>query len=65
MSQDPNRGDEPNSRVAALAGLAVVAVLVLIGYYLVTTLRHQGQVEDCLMSGRTNCAPIEAPSTGR
>jgi hypothetical protein len=63
---DPgDNGHEPDSRRPALIGLAVVLVLVVIAYFLVNALRQNSQMEDCLMSGRRNCAPIEAPSSGR
>lgn len=65
MAEDPNDHDEPESRVPALIGFAVVVALVVVAYWVVTALRQNGKLEDCLMSGRTNCAPIEAPSTGR
>ena len=63
---DPgDNGHEPDSRRPALIGLAVVLVLVVIAHFLVNALRQNSQMEDCLMSGRRNCAPIEAPSSGR
>jgi hypothetical protein len=61
----PEDDNEHDSRRPAVIGLIVVAVLVVVAYFLVTALRRNSQMEDCLMSGRTNCAPIEAPSGGR
>ena len=58
-----NRDDDgAGSRRAALAGLVVTLLIVVAGYYLINALRNQGKVEDCLMSGRTNCAPIDIPT---
>lgn len=52
--------DEQDGRVtSSLAGLAFVLVLVIVGLFLVRVLKKQSDLEDCLMSGRTNCAPIE------
>jgi hypothetical protein len=52
--------DEQEGRVtSSLAGLAFVLVLVIVGLFLVRVLKKQSDLEDCLMSGRTNCAPIE------
>ena len=63
---DPHDNDhEPDSRRPALIGLALVLLLVVGAYFLVTALRKNGELEDCLMSGRRNCAPIEAPPSGR
>ena len=63
MSGPDDHDSEPQSRRAAVAGLIVVLVLVVVGYVLVTALRKNSELEDCLMSGRRNCAPIETPST--
>jgi len=63
MAHDPNDHDDGDgSRRGALIGLVITAMLVIAGYYLMTVLRHQGQTEDCLMSGRSNCAPIDIPT---
>jgi hypothetical protein len=43
-------------------GLLVTALLVVAGYYLMTSLRENGRLQDCLMSGRTNCAPLDIPT---
>jgi hypothetical protein len=64
----PPQGDEPepDSRRAALLGLAVILLLVVAGYFLVGALQRNADMEDCLMSGRRNCAPvIETPAGGR
>jgi hypothetical protein len=63
MAHDPNDQDDGDgNRRGALIGLVITALLVVGGYYLMTVLRHQGQVEDCLMSGRSNCAPLDIPT---
>ena len=59
--QDPG----PDSRRPAVIGLILVLALVVAGYYLVTALRNNANLEDCLMSGRKNCAPIETPAPQR
>lgn len=50
---------QPDSRRGALIGLLVTAVLVILGLILVKVLGDSGKLQDCVMSGRTNCAPIE------
>jgi hypothetical protein len=63
---DPgDNGHEHDSRRPAVIGLIVVAVLVVIAYFLFTALRQNSAMEDCLMSGRHNCAPIETPPSSR
>ena len=48
-------------RTMALLGLIVVLSLAIAGVVLVRALEKKSRLEDCLMSGRTNCAPIEVP----
>jgi hypothetical protein len=48
-------------RTAALLGLIVILSLAIVGVVLVRQLRIKSQIEDCLMSGRTNCVPIDLP----
>ncbi|HLY46275.1 MAG TPA: hypothetical protein VKQ73_11900 [Stellaceae bacterium] len=52
-------------RTAALMGLIVILVLAIAGVILVRELGKKASLEDCLMSGRRNCAPIEMPSRQR
>jgi len=44
-----------------LAGLVLIVVLVLAGYLLLEKLSAVSALQDCVMSGRTNCAPITSP----
>jgi hypothetical protein len=55
----------PPARRKALIGLILLAALVVAAVYLVRALREESQREDCLMSGRSNCAPIETPANSR
>ena len=54
--------DSDQRRSAALIGLIIILALAIAGVWLVRELREKSALEDCLMSGRTNCAPIEAHS---
>ncbi len=65
MVQPPDDQGGERSRVGAVIGLIVVLLLVVAAVYLVNALRKESDLEDCLMSGRSNCAPIEVPSGGR
>jgi hypothetical protein len=62
---DEREHGHDQSRSRAVIGLAIVAVLVVAAVYLVHALRQESQLEDCLMSGRSNCAPIEVPAANR
>jgi hypothetical protein len=50
--------EEPDSRKGALIALVVVLVLVIGGLWLSGALRRTSDVQDCVMAGRTNCAPV-------
>ena len=49
---------EPGPPKAALAALLLVAALALGGWFLMRELRADARIQDCVASGRTNCAPI-------
>lgn len=57
-----DRDNENQSRRGALIGLGVVIVLFVVGWLLVRELYSDSKLEDCLMSGRTNCVPLETPN---
>lgn len=58
----PDQDEQDRSRRRSLVGLAVVIALFVISALLVHELYQSEKLQDCLMSGRTNCAPIEAPA---
>jgi hypothetical protein len=54
--------DGENRRfTASLAGLAIALLLAVVGVYLVQKLSAAAKLQDCVIQGRTNCAPIEMP----
>ena len=55
---DDEEPEEPDRRRGALARLVFVLLLVIGGLVLVHILRNMSQLQDCVMSGRTNCAPV-------
>ncbi len=50
--------DEAPNRKGPVIALVLVVMLLLGGILLQRTLRSTGKMEDCLMSGRSNCAPV-------
>jgi hypothetical protein len=62
MSDNRNDDDGEGSRRGALIGLAITALIVVAGYFLMNALRDESKREDCLMSGRSNCAPLDIPT---
>ena len=63
--QEPPERRQPDSRRVALVGMLVALLLVVLGLILVKVLGDTGRLQDCVMSGRTNCAPIETPPADR
>jgi hypothetical protein len=60
-SEDGDGGADQR-RSAALIGLIIILALAIAGVVLVRELREKARLEDCLMSGRHNCAPLEVPT---
>jgi hypothetical protein len=58
----PDRDSQNGSQRRSMIALGVVAVLFVLGWILVHELYANGKIEDCVMSGRTNCVPIEIQS---
>jgi hypothetical protein len=50
---------EPPPRHRALVGLLLLVCLLVAVLFVVHELQKSAQMQDCLASGRTNCAPIE------
>lgn len=53
---DPEDG---GSRRGAIAGLLIAAIMLAAGLWLADDLTAASKMQDCLMSGRTNCNVIQ------
>jgi hypothetical protein len=51
---------EADRQTASLAGVAVTLLLLVVGLFLVHVLHDKAVIEDCLMSGRSNCDAVLA-----
>jgi len=60
---DDEEGPDNAPRHRALIGLLLLVALVVAVLFVVHELQESSRMQDCLASGRTNCAPIE--TTGR
>lgn len=58
-TDEPRIPRAPDPRWPALLGLLVALLLVLGGLLLIRVLGRAARLQDCVMSGRTNCAPID------
>jgi hypothetical protein len=59
---EKRRSDDAESegnRTPAMAGLAIAVVLLVVGLWLAHELTAASKMQDCLMSGRTNCNVIQ------
>lgn len=55
---DDNPGSSP---YRALVGLALILVMIVAVLFVMYRLNQAAKIQDCVASGRTNCAPIETP----
>lgn len=59
----PDPGDkpshQPDNRRGAIAGLIIAALILGVGLWLAHDLTAASKLQDCVMSGRTNCNVIE------
>jgi len=59
MPDDDDKGPEPRR---ALIGLIAVAAAIVACLFVFYRLHETARMQDCLASGRTNCAHIESPA---
>jgi hypothetical protein len=61
-SREHEDGDDYRNRMRAnIAAIVLVGLLIWCGYWLFNTLAEMRKVQDCILTGRTNCAPITVP----
>jgi hypothetical protein len=57
----PASGHDPDEHASPFNPFALVMILVLVvgGWFLIQWLTSSSKLQDCIMSGRKNCAPID------
>lgn len=55
---EPETNEPVPSRRGPLVALAVIVLLVLGSLYVAHVLSGVSRIQDCVMAGRRNCAPI-------
>jgi len=53
--EEKHDDDDSRRQTRSLAGLAVILALAVIAFFLIERLKREGEIEDCLLAGRTNC----------
>jgi hypothetical protein len=62
---DDGRDEFRHRMKTNLATLAVVVLLIWCGLWLADTIAQLRKTQDCVLSGRRNCAPIVVPEVER
>jgi hypothetical protein len=55
----PKNPEPRENNTPAMAGLAIAVVLLVVGLWLAHELRAASKMQDCVLSGRTNCNVIQ------
>jgi hypothetical protein len=58
-SEAPPPRESAAKRYGPLIALAVVVLLAAVGWMVIERLMAMSRMQDCVMSGRKNCAPID------
>lgn len=58
----PDRNGQNGNQRRSMIALGVVVVLFVVGWILAREIYRNDQIEDCVMSGRTNCVPLDTQS---
>ena len=61
----PELPKNPPSRRGALIALAFIVLLIAGGLFLQHVLHEASKLQDCVMQGRTNCAPVDPGAPNR
>jgi hypothetical protein len=58
---DAGPDDYRHRMMMNIAGLAVTIFLVLVGVWIANTMAQMRKNQDCVLSGRRGCTPVEVP----
>jgi hypothetical protein len=56
---EPPESEEPPASPFGLVPVLILLVVVAVGFFLAFRLRDVSTLQDCVMSGRKNCAPVD------
>ncbi len=58
----PDPDNQAGNQRRSMIALGIVVLLFVVGWLLARELYSDSKMEDCLMSGRTNCVPLNSQS---
>ncbi len=58
LLDDGEDQESADRQTASLAGVAITLLLLVVGLFLVRELHNKAMIEDCLLSGRSNCDAV-------
>ena len=64
-SRGPDEDNYRHRMIMNLLAFLVLALIVMCGIWLTNTMAQLRHDQDCVLTGRTNCAPIPAPTNPR
>jgi ferric-dicitrate binding protein FerR (iron transport regulator) len=65
FSRDPDEDNFRHRMKVNLLAFAALAFIVACGVWLANTMAEMRKNQDCVLTGRTNCAPIQVPVDSR
>jgi len=64
-SRGPDEDNYRHRMMMNLLAFLVLALIVSCGIWLTNTMAQLRRDQDCVLTGRTNCAPIQVPASPR
>jgi hypothetical protein len=64
-SREPDEDNFNHRMKVNLLAFAVLALIVACGIWLTNAMVEMRKNQDCVLTGRTNCAPIQVPAESR
>ncbi len=56
-----DQDETPSSPLRAVVALLLIVGMIVLVLFIMRQLQHASSIQDCVASGRTNCAPISTP----